>query len=276
VSRRLIILLLAALALCQCGGERSAPRAVTRTKRIVSLAPSVTEIVYALGAGSSLVATDDYSDFPAAAKQLPKVGGVQPNLEKIVALKPDLVLSTIIGSSPNLAKALTAASIPLVSVRHDRVADIRIAITRIGGALGVADTARVADDVERRLAAQQRTRKHIPRVLVAVWTDPIFVGGRDTFADDLLQLTGAENAVPASVTGWPQYSLESFVANPPDILIYPDHSVTRAQIDALVKRTGAKCEAIAIDENRFTRLGPRTPEAAALLNEIFDRWERSH
>lgn len=276
MSRRLIILLLAALALCQCGGERSAPRAVTRTKRIVSLAPSVTEIVYALGAGSSLVATDDYSDFPAAAKQLPKVGGVQPNLEKIVALKPDLVLSTIIGSSPNLAKALTAASIPLVSVRHDRVADIRIAITRIGGALGVADTARVADDVERRLAAQQRTRKHIPRVLVAVWTDPIFVGGRDTFADDLLQLTGAENAVPASVTGWPQYSLESFVANPPDILIYPDHSVTRAQIDALVKRTGAKCEAIAIDENRFTRLGPRTPEAAALLNEIFDRWERSH
>lgn len=276
MSRRLIILLLAALALCQCGGERSAPRAVTQTKRIVSLAPSVTEIVYALGAGSSLVATDDFSDFPAAAKQLPKVGGVQPNLEKIVALKPDLVLSTIIGSSPNLAKALTAASIPLVSVRHDRVADIRIAITRIGSALGVADTTRVADDVERRLAAQQRTRKHIPRVLVAVWTDPIFVGGRDTFADDLLQLTGAENAVPASVTGWPQYSLESFVANPPDILIYPDHSVTRAQIDALLKRTGAKCEAIAIDENRFTRLGPRTPEAAALLNEIFDRWERSH
>jgi iron complex transport system substrate-binding protein len=274
VSRRIAILLIAALAL-SCKRTEPAPAHTSPTKRIVSLAPSVTEIVYALGAGSSLVATDDYSDFPPAAKALPKVGGVQPNLEKIVALKPDLVLSTIIGSSPNLAKALTAANIPLVSVRHDRVADIRIAITRIGGALGVADTARVADDVERRLAAQQRTRKHIPRVLVAVWTDPIFVGGRDTFADDLLQLTGAENAVPASVTGWPQYSLESFVANPPDILIYPDHSVTRAQIDALLKRTGAKCEAVAIDENRFTRLGPRTPEASALLNEIFDRWERS-
>ncbi|MEA2568761.1 MAG: cobalamin transport system substrate-binding protein [Acidobacteriota bacterium] len=278
MSRRIVILLIAVLAFCECGGERSARRVATAasTKRVVSLAPSVTEIVYALGAGRSLVATDDYSDFPLAAKQLPKVGGVQPNLEKIVALKPDLVISTIIGSSPNLAKALSAASIPLVSVRHDRVADIRVAITRIGSALGVADTARIADDVERRLAAQQRTRKHIPRVLIAVWTDPIFVGGRDTFADDLLQLTGAENAVPPSVSGWPQYSLESFVASPPDILIYPDHSVTRAQIDALLERTGAKCEAIAIDENRFTRLGPRTPEAAALLNEIFDRWERSH
>jgi ABC-type hemin transport system substrate-binding protein len=272
VSRRLF--LIAALLVLSC--ERAAPPpARSETKRVVSLAPSVTEIIYALGAGNMLVATDDYSDFPAAAQKLPKVGGVQPNLEKIVSLKPNLVISTIIGSSPNLAKALAAVHVPLISVRHDRVADIPTAILRIGNALGVADAARVADDVDRKLAAQKRTRIHKPRVLVAVWTDPIFVGGRDTFADDLLQLTGAENAVPPSVTGWPQYSLESFVANPPDLLIYPDHAVTRAQIDALLKRTNAKCEAIPIDENRFTRLGPRTPEAAALLNEIFDRWERT-
>jgi len=274
VSRR-IVFVLAALLAFSC--ERAAPpppRAAA--KRIVSLAPSVTEIVYALGAGDMLVATDDFSDFPEAAKRLPKVGGVQPNLEQIVALKPNLVLSTVIGSSPNLAKALNAVRIPLVSVRHDRVSDIRVAIARIGAAIEAKDAASVAADVERRLEAQKRTRTKKPRVLVAVWTDPLFVGGRDTFANDLFELTGAENAVPPSVTGWPQYSLESFVANPPDILIYPDHSVTRAQIDKLIARTSAKFEAVPIDENRFTRLGPRTPEAAALLNEIFDRWERTH
>lgn len=269
------VFLVTALLAFSC--ERPAPPpAPHATKRVVSLAPSVTEIICALGAGNTLVATDDYSDFPDAAKRLPKVGGVQPNLEQIVALKPNLVVSTIIGSSPNLQKALNAVHVPLVSVRHERVADIRTAILRIGGALDIKDAARVADDVDRRLAAQKRVRPKKPRVLVAVWTDPIFVGGRDTFANDLFELTGAENAVPPGVTGWPQFSLESFVANPPDILIYPDHSVTRAQIDALLKRTNAKIEAVPIDENRFTRLGPRTPEAAALLNGIFDRWERTH
>jgi iron complex transport system substrate-binding protein len=274
VSRRVSVVLIALLVLSCERAAPPAPRAAT--KRLVSLAPAVTEIVYALGGGDMLVATDDFSDYPEAAKRLPKVGGVQPNLEKIVALKPDVVLSTIIGSSPNLAKALNAVRIPLVSVRHDRVADIRVAIARIGATIGAKDAAAVAADVEQRLAAQKRTRARKPRVLVAVWTDPIFVGGRDTFANDLLELTGAENAVPPSVTGWPQYSLESFVANPPDILIYPDHSVTRAQIETLTKRSNAKFEAVPIDENKFTRLGPRTPDAAALLNEIFDRWERTH
>lgn len=274
MPRRFAVLLLT-LVVVACGNAVPPP-APAATHRVVTLAPAVTEIVFALGAGASVVATDDYSDTPPAAQRLPKVGGVQPNVEKIVALHPDLVIVTASGSSPNLAKALAAAKIPLLAVRHDRVADIRVAMTRIGNALGVANAKPIADDVEHRLAAQHRTRAHSPRVLVAVWTDPIFVGGHDTFADDLLQLTGATNAVPPSVTGWPQYSLEAFVAHPPDLFIYPDHSVTRAQVDALLRRANVKCEAVPIDENRFTRLGPRTPEAAALLNAIFDRWERQH
>src|SRR6476620_2867245 len=81
--------------------------------RIVTLAPNLTEMVYAIGAGNRIVGTDDFSDEPASVKALPKVGGMQPNIEKIVALKPDLVLATTNGNHPNLSPALAAVHIPL-------------------------------------------------------------------------------------------------------------------------------------------------------------------
>ena len=86
--------------------------------------------------------------------------------------------------------------------------------------------------------------------------------------------SGVRNA--ASVSGWPQYSLESLIASPPDLLLYPDRSVSRAQIDALVARAKLRCDVVAVDENVFVRPGPRMAEAAAALNRIVDRWERSH
>jgi ABC-type hemin transport system substrate-binding protein len=90
----------------------------------------------------------------------------------------------------------------------------------------------------------------------------------------VLAWTGAQNAI--EVSGWPQYSLEAFAAHPPDLLLYPNRSVTRAAIDALLHRSRAKIEAVAVDENVFTRPGPRVPIAAAALNRILDQWERSH
>jgi iron complex transport system substrate-binding protein len=105
--------------------------------------------------------------------------------------------------------------------------------------------------------------------MLAVWTDPLYVAGRNTFANDLFLLCGAQNAV--EVNGWPQYSLESFVANPPDLLLYPNHSVTPEAVRALLARAGTKnVVAIAVDENLFTRPGPRVGEAGGILNGILD------
>jgi ABC-type hemin transport system substrate-binding protein len=128
-------------------------------------------------------------------------------------------------------------------------------------------------DLREALAAQRRTRSPSPRVLFAVWTNPLFVAGRKTYADDLLSLTGATNVVP--VEGWPQYSLESLVAQPPDVLVYPRGAVTPDAVEQLF-RTAPELRrtttAIGVDENRFTRPGPRVPLAAAELNAILDRW----
>jgi len=236
-------------------------------RRVVTLAPNLTEILFAVGAGGKIVGTDEYSNFPAAAKSLPKVGGMQPNIEKIVALQPDLVLASTEGNHPNLASALAAARIPLFVIRTDRLAEIPTAMRRVGTMLDASGTDDAVRTLERAVEAQRRRRANAPRVLFAVWTDPLYVAGRTTFTDDLFILTGAQNAV--ALNGWPQYSLESLLASPPDLLLYPRGAVTPQQVDALLKRLpGLQTRVASVNEDIFQRPGPRMAEAAAALNEI--------
>lgn len=248
--------------------DLSRPVAVPREiRRVVTLAPNLTEMIFALGAGDRIVGADDYSNYPAAARKLPKVGGMQPNIEKIVALKPDIVFASTEGNHPNLAPALAAANVPLFVIRTDRLAEIPAAMRRLASLLDVRDD--VVRDVERAVAAQKRTRTNAPRVLFAVWTDPLFVAGRMTFTDDLYALTGARNAV--EVKGWPQYSLESFAAAPPDLFLYPRGAVTPEQIEKLLQRVpGLNVRVVSVNEDIFQRPGPRMAEAAKALNAILD------
>lgn len=242
-----------------------------RVARVITLAPNLTELIYAIGAGSKVVGTDDFSNYPAAALKVPKVGGMQPNIEKIAALKPDLVIASTEGNHPNLGPALAAIDVPLFVVRTDRLSQIGTAMTRLGELLGAeAGAAKAAQELQRQITAQRRTRANAPRILFAVWTDPLYVGGEETFVDDLLRLTGARNAV--EVPAWPQYSLETLAANPPDLILYPRKSVDPQQLAALlVKAGGLKVASQGVDEDVFTRPGPRVGEAAAGLNAILDK-----
>jgi iron complex transport system substrate-binding protein len=241
----------------------------SRITRVVTLAPNLTEMIFAVGAGEKIVGADDFSNFPPPARALPKVGGMQPNIEKIVALRPELVIASTEGNHPNLAPALAAAGIPLFVVRTDRLAEITLAMQRLGTLLGATRTDAAVRELTAAIAAQRRTRASSPRVLFAVWTDPLYVGGRNTFTNDVLQLTGAQNAV--QVDGWPQYSLESLLASPPELVLYPRGAVTPEQIAALRKRVPElRADVVAVDEDIFQRPGPRVAEAAQRLNAILD------
>lgn len=245
------------------GREVAVPEKIAR---IVSLAPNVTEILFAIGAGPMVVGADDFSDFPPRAKRLPKVGALQPSIEKIAALKPDVVIAKS-SYHPSLPGALAAAKVPLFISRTDRLDEIPTAmesLARLTGSDATQAVARLRASVE----AQRRTRAKKPRVVFVVLTQPLYVAGRDTFTDDVFRLCGAENAV--TVSGWPAYSLEALLANPPDVILHPSRTVTRAQVEAL----GVKAEIAAVDEDRFSRPGPRVGAAAAELNAILDRWER--
>jgi iron complex transport system substrate-binding protein len=227
-------------------------------------------MLFALGCGSKVVGTDTFSDYPEAVNRLPRVGGVEPNIEKIVTLHPDLVIASASNAHPNLKRALEAVHVPLMVITTDRLSQIESSMRDMERALGCPAHASVAGALEK----QHRKRAKSPSILLAVWTSPLYVAGKGSFVDDLFVLTGAHNAV--SAPGWPQYSFESFAAHPPDLLLYPSRSVKREAVDELLRRANVRVDAVAVDENLFTRPGPRVPMAAAALNRILDQWEQSH
>lgn len=227
-------------------------------------------MAFAAGCGPKVVATDNFSDYPEAVKRLPKVGGVEPDVEKIASMHPDLAIVSSSNAHPNLRRALAAAHVPLLIIRTDRLNEIATGIAAIERDGGCQSIVTITTALER----QRRTRAKSPAVMFAVWTDPLYVAGQSTYIDDLLKLTGAHNAVAAS--GWPQYSLETFAAHPPDLLLVPGRSVTARAIAELVRRAKVHVETVSVDEDLFSRPGPRVVEAAAELNRILDQWETSH
>ena len=267
-SRVFVVGCLLSVVVCLAADNRQPTTDNHSPRRIVTLAPNLTEILFAIGAGDRIVATDDYSDSPAAAKALPKVGGVEPNIERIVAMKPDLVLAS---ASANVT-SLRSAQLPLEVIKTDRLEDVARVMASLGAELHAPHASEAARAVRDGLAKQQRKRAHPPRILFAAWNQPLYVGGRETFIDDLYKLCGAENAV--QVTGWPQYAVESVVAAPPDIVL---HS-SRLDIEPLLRAAPelrTKSRIVPIDENRFTRPGPHVVDAAANLNAIIDEWEKA-
>ena len=167
--------------------------------------------------------------------------------------------------------------IPLYVVKTERLDDISNAIEKLGDMLGARTPYRAAKRMQTVLKRQQRTRLPAPRVMFAVWTNPLYVAGRKTYADDLFALTGAKNAVTGD--GWPQYSLESIVTNPPDIFLYPRSAVTPQAIEQLLRSAPElrdKTMMTGVDDDLFTRPGPRVPETAQALNAILDRWSMLH
>lgn len=166
-------------------------------QRIVSLAPNVTELVYAAGAGSHLVAVSSYSDWPAAARNLPHVGDAfRIDLERIVALKPDLVIGWASGTSPSERQALVRLGLPLMLVAPRKIDDIARSIRRIGRLAGTADVADRAADAfvatRNRLARTYAHRRSVS-VFYEISEHPLYtVGGRQIISQ-VLSLCGGRN-----------------------------------------------------------------------------------
>jgi len=198
--------------------------------RIVSLAPSLTETIYALGLQDLLVGDTDYCDFPPEARNKQKVGGsINPSLEAIAALHPDLVLVTKSLNRLDTVNSLADLGIPSYSTDPHTVDDIISSAHRLADVLGAPEAGNtLAKDLERRLSdMQQRVGSLTPRrVLFIVWPEPLISIGKDTFIADALQHAGAVSIVDSSQS-WPQINLEEVVRLQPDFLVFADsHSET--------------------------------------------------
>lgn len=212
-------------------------------QRIVSLAPSLTETIYALGLQDRLVGDTDFCDFPADAQKKPKVGGaINPSLEQIVALRPDLVLVTKTLNRVETVQALEGLGISSYATDPRTVQEIISSTKRLADLLGVPDAgASLGAALERHLADLQQRLRGVPprRVLFIVWSDPLISVGKDTFIADALKRAGASSIVDAA-QDWPQMNLEEVVRLQPDFLVFAaSHSdAGQNDFDVLAERPG--------------------------------------
>ena len=194
-----------------------------QANHVVSLAPNLTEIVFALGEGNHLAGDTDFCDYPAEALQKPHVGGaVNPNLEEIVSLMPDLILASKSINRRETVNALDHIGLPVYVTDPHSVDEMISSVEHIGSAIGVEKAAKALSenlharmaDLDRRVSgAAQR------RVLFAVWTEPLISVGRDTFIADALRRAGGRSVVDTSAE-WPHVSMEEIVKLQPEFVIF--------------------------------------------------------
>jgi iron complex transport system substrate-binding protein len=192
-------------------------------RRIVTLAPHLTELVYAVGAGSSLVATADGSNFPPAAAALPRVADHQRiDIERLVALAPDLVLVWASGNTMAELAQLDAAGIRLFRLEPRRLDDIPRALERIGRLLGRAAEGQArADSLRSDLAALRARYAGAPavRVFYQVWARPLLTLNDDHLVSDVIRLCGGHNVFGRLAPLVPELSSESVVQADPEVML---------------------------------------------------------
>ncbi|MDH3383903.1 MAG: cobalamin-binding protein [Deltaproteobacteria bacterium] len=248
-------------------------------RRVVSLAPNLTEIVYLLGREDLLVGVTRFCNYPARAAALPRVGGiVDPDIERIVAADPDLVLCTTDGNPKERVGVLEAMGIPCFAVGPQNLAAVFRTIERVGKLLGVPGKGRREADALRaraeRVSREKRTPS--PRVLFVVSTSPIIAAGNGTFLDELVRIPGGRNAAGMFAGRYPRLSVEDLIAAGPDIILVagmtgvegfsPD--VSRwAEVPAF--RNG---DVVTLDGDLVTRPGPRMVGALEGVAKVFSAW----
>jgi iron complex transport system substrate-binding protein len=261
----------------------------TRTERIVSLAPNLTEILFALGLEKEIARVTLDSDYPAAAAEKPKVGTFwQPNIEAVIAARPDLVITLGFHQQKNIAERLKRIGYNTLTVNIEKVNDLFEAIEKIGAATGKqhkADelTTNIRNKLDRLKALVGAEKK--VRVLWIVQREPLRVAGRDTFDNEIIELAGGENAIGRTVHKYPPIGAEQVIVCEADVIIEPamtQEDPVRQQKRAL--QYWSKFENLPAVANKriyvipgdtVSRLGPRLYEgtetiARCLRPELFE------
>jgi iron complex transport system substrate-binding protein len=249
--------------------------------RIVSLVPSVTEIVFALGAQDRLVGRTDFCDYPAAVRTKPSVGGmINPSLETLLALRPDLVVATDEGNREDTIQQIERLRIPIYLVHADRIAETVDLIARVGELTGrQAQVAKLTGQMLGRIEAVRRAVAPFPRprVLYVLWPEPLIVPGRASMLTELISVAGGASITAGDGEAYPRFSLEAAVARAPEVIILADHSTgasTAGRASPEKWQRLASVPAIragrlhSADLSLLHRYGPRVPEGLEMLARI--------
>ena len=208
--------------------------------RIVCLAPSVTDAVFALGAGADVVAISDYTKYPAEALKKPSVGStLRPSVETILALHPDLVLGIETKGQTESAEQITRLGVPVYLVNPQGLSGILHSVTSLGQALNLEpQAARLDASLSARIEAV-RTRvggKPVVSVFMPIWYDPIITIGKHAFITEIIAAAGGRSITDDLAEDWPRVSMEAIVARAPQALLLTRGGKTN--FDVLKDRPG--------------------------------------
>ena len=248
-------------------------------RRIVSLAPHVTELLFAAGAGDRIVGAVDYSDYPEAAKRIPRVGNNrQLDLERIVTLKPDLIVVWLHGNAQRQLDKLKQLGIPLFYNEPHRLGDIARAIEQMGELIGTEAVARrAADDFTARETALRAryAGRPIVRVFYQIWKQPLMTVNGDHLITDVIRLCGGENVFADLKPLVPTVSTEAVLAADPE-------AIGTAMVDGKARNdleswkhwprltATARGNYFYIPTDFISRPAPRILEGARLMCEALD------
>ncbi len=247
-------------------------------RRIVALAPSAAEILYALGATTRVVGVSDLAAALPESKGKALLGGFAPDLERVTLLDPDLVVVSKDGTDRAAWEKLVAMGRNVVVTEGASLDGVLADVTRVGAAIGepAKASALVAAMKARIASAEAKGRVHRGRTaVVLLWADPAVVAGPSTFVGDVLEKAGFANAAPASAGAWPRVSLETLAAWKPDVVFWPRTAQSREAFEAAF-RGGALSVVGAVREGRVVALpgdalerpGPRLVDALETLASL--------
>lgn len=252
-------------------------------RRIVSLAPSVTETLFAVGAGPLVVGDTSFCNFPPEADALPEIGGFSAtsiSVEAIVGLQPDLVIAGTASQKP-VVESLEQLGIPVLVQVPESFDAVYAAIAQLGAITDrapqaeqlVADMRARVDAVAARVAAVPADRR--PTVFWEVFDDPLTTSGPQTFIDQLIELAGATNLFADAQERYPQISAETVVERDPDVIIGPSSQAEKLTPALLNRRPGwGSIQAVrdgrvyTLDGDSVSRPGPRLVEALEALVDV--------
>lgn len=263
--------------MCAFGACRTPQRKDPNPKkqRIVSITPNTTEAVYALGAGDKMVGRSRYCDYPPEVRDLPSVGGyVDPSMEAILALRPDLVIGARGPVGRSLVDKLEARGTECYFPSTESVSEIVDMILGLADRLQRATEGKVlVDGIDKRLREVQKAveGKARPRTLLVFGQAPIVVAGPGSFPHEMLVLAGCRNAVESGAR-YPTLGFETILGIDPDILVDATMAGGRSNVPIDVSRAGwssiravREGHVVRVDDDRILRPGPRVGEGVALL-----------
>ena len=274
MCRCLLLFFLALVSLTLSLG--AAPVKPASPKRIVSLSPGTTEMLFALGLGKRVVGDTTYCDYPPAAKAITKVGDARTSDEKVLALHPDLVVADGVANAQAVAR-LTRLHLPILAVTPTSLVGVENSLRQIGARTGTGARAKaVVAQMEQkvRLAAQVAAADHRPRprVFVVVQTSPLWTAGRGTFMDDLVTRAGGVN-VGSAISGYGTFSKEQLIIHPPDVILGDAGTRAAFQADPLLRRLPAvrAGRIFALDPDLTSRPGPRLADGLVQVARAIHR-----